>query len=68
MGLEVERADYLTRIKPKGERAMSRKPVGVALPVEVDKFVRNLPNRADWLRKAIVDAYMKEVKKSENSL
>lgn len=55
-----ERADYLTRIKPKGEKAMSRKPIAVALPLEIDEFVRSLPNRAEWLRRAIADAYERE--------
>lgn len=55
------RPDYLTRIKPNGKKAISRKPVAVALPAELDEWVRNLPNRSEWLRKAITDAYEREI-------
>jgi Arc/MetJ-type ribon-helix-helix transcriptional regulator len=54
------RPDYLTRIQPKGKKAMSRKPVAVALPEELDEWVRSLPNRSEWLRKAITEAYERE--------
>lgn len=56
------RADHLTRLKPIGDRAMSRKPVAVALPVELDEWVRSLPNRSEWLREAIIEKYQREVK------
>lgn len=29
---------------------------------EADDFVRSLPNRAEWLRKVIEDAYQRETK------
>lgn len=32
---------------------MASKPVSVMLPVEIDEYVRSLPNRAEWLRQAI---------------
>lgn len=40
---------------------MSRKPVAVALPIELDEWVRNLPNRSEWLRRAIADAYQRDM-------
>lgn len=55
------RGDYKTRFKPQyGEKAMSRKAVAVALPLELDEFVRSLPNRAEWLREAIAEKYQRE--------
>lgn len=60
------RADHLTRLKPNGDRAMSRKPVAVALPVEIDDWVRSLPNRSEWLRQAIADAYQREINSSDS--
>lgn len=32
----------------------------VRLPVDLDEFVHSLPNRTEWLRKAIADAYERE--------
>ena len=60
MKTESRRGKHLGKIQPIGDRAMSPKPVAVALPVEIDEFVRSLPNRSEWLRKAIADAYERE--------
>lgn len=49
------------QFKAISDRNMSSKPVAVALPTEVDEWVRSLPNRSEWLRKAIVDAYEREI-------
>lgn len=38
--------------------------VSVKLPRSLDTWVRSLPNRADWLRKAIADAYEREQQQS----
>lgn len=55
-----ERNNHRTRFKPVYDEEISRKPVSVLLPVRIDEFVRSLPNRTEWLRKAIADAYEKE--------
>ena len=47
--------------KPKYEVAMAEKPIGVRLPIELDEFVRNLPNRAEWLREAIAEKRQREM-------
>lgn len=52
------------RFKCIGDRNMSAKPVAVALPTEIDEWVRNLPNRSEWLRQAIATAYYAEIKKN----
>lgn len=49
------------KMKPVyGDEALSSKTVALRLPREIDDFVRSLPNRTEWLRKAIADAYEKE--------
>lgn len=47
------KANVLTQFKPSGEKAFSRKPTSVLLPVEMHEYVHSLPNRAEWLRQAI---------------
>jgi hypothetical protein len=39
---------------------VAAKPVSVKLPIEIDKFVRSLPNRTEWLRQVIVEAAERE--------
>lgn len=57
-----------TWFKSHGDRPMSSKPVAVALPVELDTWVRSLPNRSQWLREAIVEKYEREQKSQLASL
>ncbi|MGL4621467.1 MAG: hypothetical protein ACRCZS_20810 [Chroococcidiopsis sp.] len=40
---------------------MAKEVVGVRLPIDLDEYVRSLPNRSEWLRKAIAEAYQKDV-------
>ncbi|OWY63581.1 hypothetical protein B7486_52310 [cyanobacterium TDX16] len=49
-----------TYYKSNYSGAIAKKAVAVKLPVELDEFVRSLPNQSDWLRNAIVEAYMRE--------
>lgn len=60
------RTDHLTRFSPKGDKAMSRKSIGVLLPLEMDEYVRSLPNRSDWLRQAIA-AQIERDQQSQNA-
>lgn len=55
------RGDYKTRFKEHPTEELAKKIVGVALPIKIDEYVRSLPNRSEWLRKAIAEAYQKEV-------
>lgn len=44
---------------------MAEKPLSVRVDAELDAWVRSLPNRTQWLRKAIADAYEKEVESQQ---
>lgn len=35
------------------EEQMAKIPLSVRMPVEIDNYVPSLPNRTEWLRKAI---------------
>lgn len=48
------------RLKSRFSEPMAKQPIAVLLAADVDEFVRSLPNRADWLRKAITEAYERE--------
>ena len=39
---------------------MAELPLAVRVPAHIDKYVRSLPNRAEWLREAIEDKWRKE--------
>jgi hypothetical protein len=39
---------------------LANKVTGIRLPVEIDEFVNSLPNKTEWLRKAIAEAYERE--------
>jgi hypothetical protein len=53
------RRDIETRFKPQqGSYAI---PVAVALPKDIDKVVRSLPNRSEWLRRVITEAAQREL-------
>lgn len=51
--VKKSKTDYLVPIKPIYGKAMASKPVSVILPIELDEYVRSLPNRAEWLRETI---------------
>ncbi|BAZ02841.1 hypothetical protein NIES37_68540 [Tolypothrix tenuis PCC 7101] len=57
----MERNDIATRFQSKGVGVKSgAKPISVLLPEELDAYVRNKPNRSEWLRQAIALAVAKE--------
>jgi len=43
----------------------SNHPVSVNLPPDLDKYVRSLPNRAEWLRAAIREKMEREKETGE---
>jgi hypothetical protein len=51
------------QFKPQGEvnGPLSNKAIGIKLPVEIDKAVRSLPNKAVWLRRVIIEAARREL-------
>lgn len=39
---------------------MSETPLSVRVPVDLDLYVRSLPNRTEWLRQAIAEKRQRE--------
>lgn len=54
------RPNHSTRFRPAGATPLSDRSVSVKLPVEVDAFVRALPEPSEWLRRVICEAAEKE--------
>lgn len=49
------------KLKPwYGDKAMAKTPLAIRVPVEVDEFVRALPNKTEWLRRVIQEAVERE--------
>ncbi len=49
---------------PTGAPVMAEKPIAVRLPVEVDAAIRNMPDRADFLREVITQAVLERQQKA----
>lgn len=57
----MDRPDYQTRFKSKGiGTASGQKPISVMLPKEIDAIVREMPNRSEWIRSAIIEKLQRE--------
>ena len=54
--------------KALGSEALSRIPVSVKLPPELDKYVRSLPNRNQWMIAAIAAQVEREISQQEGAL
>lgn len=52
------------KLKQLYDKPVAEYPVAVKLPVDLDAFVRSLPNRAEWLREAVAEKYEREQKQS----
>jgi hypothetical protein len=48
------------RYQPLGDTPLASDAVSVRLPVEVDAAVRAIPDRAEWLRRVITEAVVRE--------
>ena len=46
---------------------LAKDMIGVRLPVELDSFVRSLPNRTEWLRRAIAAQYERDMQQLNGS-
>ena len=44
-----------------GDEPVAEQPISVKLPLSIDSFVRNLPNRTEWLRRAIAAQYERDM-------
>ena len=40
---------------------------GVRLPIDLDRYVRSLPNKTEWLRRAIADAYERDMQQGKSA-
>ena len=49
------------QFEPLGKEALSRTPVSVKLPKDLDDYVRSLPNRNRWLIDAVLEKALKEI-------
>ena len=61
--MTMTRADYKTRFTPEGDKALSRKVVGVKLPIEIEQAIKSLPvtERGKWLRRVVTEAAKREL-------
>lgn len=44
----------------KCSEEMAQSPLSVRVPIEIDQYVRSLPNRTEWLRQAILEKKQRE--------
>ncbi|NES64862.1 MAG: hypothetical protein F6K24_06165 [Okeania sp. SIO2D1] len=47
---------WRTELEPGEE--YKGKPLSVALPKSIEKYIRNKPNRSDWMREVLVAAVL----------
>lgn len=50
------------------EEPMSEQPLTVRVPMSQDQYVRSLPNRTEWLRRAIAEAYERDMQQQRNTV
>lgn len=55
--------EYLKQyqMKPLGKEALSRIPVSVKLPKDLDAIVRSQPNRNQWMIEAVLEKISREM-------
>lgn len=54
--------ENLKPFKSEGEHSsLSKSPVSVRLPKDLDEFVRSLPNRNQWIIDAVLEKAAKEI-------
>lgn len=44
---------------------LSEQPLTIRVPLTIDVWVRSLPNKTEWLRQVITEAYQREIKSEE---
>lgn len=49
------------KLKQIYDKPVAEYPVAVKLPVDLDAYVRSLPNKSEWLREAVAEKYQREV-------
>lgn len=56
-----------TYFKADFQGEISKKPVAVKLPVDLDAYVRSLSNQSEWLRQAVADAYERDMQQGKSA-
>jgi hypothetical protein len=54
------KGNYKTPFVKFYKEEMAESPLSVRVSVEIDQYVRSLPNRTEWLRKVIEEAVERE--------
>ncbi len=49
------------KLKQLYDKPVAEYPVAVKLPVDLDAYVRSLPNKSEWLRAAVSEKYQREL-------
>jgi hypothetical protein len=60
----MERRDFYTRFKPIGEEPLAEGNICVRLPAKIDALIKaklTSKQRADWLRKVISEAALRDL-------
>ncbi len=61
-GNKNPRTEFLQPFTTEGKhKGLSRSPVSVKLPPDLDEYVRSLPNRNQWLIDAVLDKMAKDI-------
>ena len=58
--------NYETRFTSPYKEEMAKTPVSVLLTAKDDAYVRSLPNRTEWLRKAIAAQVERDLQESSS--
>ncbi len=55
-----ERGQWITELEP-GEEPMGETALCVKVPKSIDDYIRNKPNRSEWMRQVLVTAALAEM-------
>lgn len=61
-----ERGQWITELEP-GEEPMGETALCVKLPKSIDDYIRNKPNRSEWMREVLVAAALAEMESHNQS-
>lgn len=57
----------ICKFNRQNEDELASQTVGVRLPVDMDAYVRSLPNRTEWLRRAIAAQIERDMQQEQAS-
>lgn len=64
---EKDETKRISRFESPYEKPMAEKPLSVRVEVDIDAYVRSLPNRTEWLREVIADAYERDIQAQQQN-